>query len=110
MKRIEPIGIWKDGVNVQATFISATAQDNLKDAASIYYILYSGSEWPEQSVLNSGLAISGEDYQNWSADPDINTWLYNWLAGKLNITIIGDFVPKPDPTIVIETTDSEISE
>jgi len=110
MKKIQPIQIWQNGQQVEATYLDATAQDNLKDAASIYYILYSGTEWPQQSLINSGIAISGEDYENWNADPDMNTWLYNWLANKLNITIIGDFVPKPDPTIVIETTNTEISE
>lgn len=110
MKKIQSVPIWQNGSVIEATFLSATAQDNLSDAASVYYTLYSGSEWPEQSVLNSSVAIGGEDYQNWDADPDMNTWLYNWLAEKLNITIVGDYIPKPDPTVIIETTDTGVSE
>lgn len=106
MKKIQPISIWQDGKTIEANFMSAmVASDNLKDAASFQYTLFAGSESPSISVVQGGIAIGGEDYQNWNANPDINSAAYEWIAGKLNITIIGDYVP-----VVIEPIVEEITE
>jgi len=43
---------------------------------------------PSQVLVEGNLAIDGEDYQTWDADPSANAWAYNWAAGKLNLTIV----------------------
>jgi hypothetical protein len=88
MKIIKPITIWQNGVNVEANRMSLTVQDNLKDAASFYYTLYAD----DNAVINSGIAMGGEDYENWNNDADINNAAYEWVASKINVEITGDYV------------------
>jgi hypothetical protein len=33
--------------------------------------------------------MSGDDYDAW----ETNEYAYDWVAGQLNLTIIGDYVP-----------------
>jgi hypothetical protein len=41
-----------------------------------------------ENLITATLDISGQDYKDWSATPDANTWIYNWAAGKLNLVLI----------------------
>lgn len=110
MKQIQPIKIWQSGTFIEANYLSAmVASDNLKDAASFQYTLFAGQDNPSISVLNGGLAMGGEEYQDWNANPDINNAAYEWIAGKLNLTIIGDYIA-PIPEVIEETTEETTEE
>ena len=99
MKIIEKIQIWQNGTTVEANRFSVmSASDNLSSAASFQYTLYAD----DMPVQNGGIAIGGQDYEDWNAEPDVNTWAYNWVAGKLNITILGDYVPPVIEEPVVE--------
>jgi hypothetical protein len=40
-----------------------------------------------QQWAQGNLTISGTDYDNWNATPDINDAAYVWAAGQLNLTL-----------------------
>jgi hypothetical protein len=88
MKQIQPIDIWingetKTGVNFSVNCIF----DNYENSATNYWQILDA----DLNVLaSSNLTIDGQDYINWGDQPamDINTWIYNWVADKLNLTII----------------------
>lgn len=101
MKKIEPIQIWQNGQQVEATYFAAVSQsDNLKDAASFQYTLFAGTDNPSVSVASGGFAMGGEDYANWDGS---NDYPYIWLAEKLNLQIIGDYVKQPEIVTPVDT-------
>ena len=101
MKSIEPISIWKDGEQHQANQLSVVSiYDDLLSSATFYYKL---SEAPVEEVDGEGnvktlsaggvladgnVDISGEDYENWGNDEDINLGAYQFVAGKLGLTLV----------------------
>ena len=87
-KQIEPINIWvngeiKTGVNFSVTCIN----DNYENSATNYWQVLDADG---QGISQGNLSISGQDYIDWGNQPAmaINTWIYNWSATKLNLTII----------------------
>jgi hypothetical protein len=100
--KIQPITTWFNGEPQTATnFTLRSIADNLTTSATLYYELQkelvSEVIEPKNSISNNGnfenlitatLDISGQDYKDWSATPDANTWIYNWAAGKLNLVLI----------------------
>ena len=52
----------------------------------------------QQQLAQGNLTMTGEDYQAWQT----NEYAYDWVAGQLNLTITGDYVPPvppaPEPT------------
>jgi hypothetical protein len=91
MKIIEPITIWGQGIKSEAIKLNASAQYvNFNISATIYYSLHDA----EGKLISDGyLTLEGEDYQLWNND----TFAWDWIAEKLNLTIIGDYV-NPDVT------------
>ena len=87
MKTIEPISIWDAGQNKQADILNAFAVNvTLNVSATFYYTLSN-----EQEQLTQGnLTMSGEAYAEWSNNDD---YAWEWIAGQLNLTITGDYVP-----------------
>jgi hypothetical protein len=99
-KTISPVGIWKDGKSYQANELSVISiNDDLKTAATFYYRL---SEAPVEEVDGEGVktvvspgglladgnvSISGEDYDEWGTASDINLAAYEYVAGKLGLTL-----------------------
>lgn len=103
MKIIKPIKIWQNGTTVEANRMSLIVQDNLKDAASFYYTLYAD----DNAVANGGIAMGGEDYENWDGS---NDFAYEWVAKQINVEIIGDYEapiiePKDEP-ILLDSNDN----
>lgn len=97
MKVIQPVTVWYNGQDVQASVLNAfVSADNLKDSATFTYQLFEELGEPPLvgtvTVSSNYLTMTGEDYDNW----DNNEYAYNWIAGKLNLTIIGEYVP-PTP-------------
>ena len=92
MTPIQPINIWKDGQNHQANAINVQLiQDNLKDTAVFRYSLIDHSNDDEISdmVLCQGnLMITGEQYEQWGQDQDVNLGAYVWVCQQLNVTMI----------------------
>lgn len=94
MKTIQPIVIWSLGQVKQGTILNAyVVSDNLKDSATFYFAIQSDNE-----VLSQGnLVMTGEDYDGFVS----NDYAYSWVAGKLGVTITGDYTP-PTPEVIAE--------
>lgn len=126
MKTIEPVSVWFNGNEVQATVLaSSSTNDNLFNSATFNYQLLQVIVSPENpyieilNILTSGnLLMDGETYQAW----ETNDYAYDWIAQQLNLTITGNYVPpvppapeppQPEPTPepeVEETPEPEIEE
>jgi hypothetical protein len=109
MKTIEPVQVWYNGQEVNATVLNAYASNvELNVSASFYYTLYSINEYNYINQVNSGvLKMQGQAYQDW--DQDAFAW--DWVAAQLNLTITGEYVPPfppmpIPPTPIIPTTTS----
>jgi len=88
MKQIQPINIWVNGEQKQGTQFSVTGiYDNYESSATNLWQIY---DIDSQSIAQGNLTIDGQDYIDWGNQPAmaINTWIYNWVADKLNLTII----------------------
>jgi len=86
MKAIQPVSIWANGVNSQATQLSLTIiNDNLETSATLYYQLLSEDG---TQLAQGNLTIDGEEYQTWGASSDINSEAYAIAATKLALTLI----------------------
>jgi hypothetical protein len=91
--KIQPITTWFNGEPQTASnFTLISINDNFTSSAVLYYELQKeivdGESVSYENLITANLDINGADYQEWSAEPDANTWIYNWAAGKLNLTII----------------------
>ena len=94
MKTIQPVSIWTNGsVQTATKFNMNSIFDNLEDSATFYYELLSstldteGNEVLDQ-LAQGNLSMTGADYQNWDASPNINDAAYQWGATQLNLTIV----------------------
>jgi hypothetical protein len=97
MKAIESIPIWIKGHVKQATILKSHGTNlQLNKSADFWYGLLDEN----QEVLASGsLTLEDTDYQKWDAD----TFAWNWIAAKLNLTIIGDYVPPVVDEVMTQT-------
>ena len=91
--KIQPITTWFNGEPQTASnFTLISINDNFTSSAVLYYELQKeivdGDSISYENLITANLDINGQDYQSWSVEPDANTWIYNWAAGKLNLTII----------------------
>jgi hypothetical protein len=93
MKRIESVTIWKNGEQLEANFLNAfISNDNLATACSFYYSLNISRDGTEanplilgQVVAEGNLTMDGEDYLAWGGS---NDYAFNYIAEKLNLTLI----------------------
>jgi len=86
MKAIQPVSIWANGVNSQATQLSLTIiNDNLSTSATLYYQLLSEDG---VQLAQGNLTIDGEEYQTWGEASDINSDAYTIAASKLSLILI----------------------
>jgi hypothetical protein len=93
--KIQPITTWFNGEPQTASnFTLRSIADNLETSAVLYYELQKeivdGESVYYENLVTANLEISGTDYQEWSVEPDANTWIYNWAAAKLNLVLIAD--------------------
>ena len=91
--KIQPITTWFNGEPQTASnFTLRAIADDFTTSATLYYELQKeiidGESVSYENLITANLDINGQDYKDWSATPDANTWIYNWAAGKLNLTII----------------------
>jgi hypothetical protein len=96
-KQISPVTIWVNGESKVAEYLQVTGiNDNYESSATNYWALFTkvvdaeGVESQGEQVAQGNLTIDGQDYINWGDQPamDINTWIYDWVANQLNLTII----------------------
>lgn len=115
MKTIQPVTVWYNGQEVQATVLNAYAQnDNLINSATFQYQLFEQVNTPVPgpsttgivSVATNYLTMSGEAYANW----DTNDYAYDWIAQQLNLTITGNYVPPTPVPPTPQTTTSTTTE
>lgn len=104
-KTIQPISSWQNGEEKQATvFVLTSSYDNLSTSATFQYQLNEIIAPPTpptpmpvypmyNTLVNSSLNISGQDYLDWDAATDANDWAYNWAAAQLKLTITGEYAP-----------------
>ena len=86
MKQIQPVSIWYNGNQVEATKLNAyVVSDNLLDTATFYYGLISADNI---QLTQGNLSMTGFDYEAYNTSPDANEYAYNWVATSLNITLI----------------------
>ena len=101
MKTIQPVTVWFNGQEVEATILSASCMnDNLSISAIFNYQLIQQSTYPNDpsmeylyTVAQGSLSMTGEAYQNW----ETNDYAYDWVAQQLNLTITGNYVPPAPP-------------
>jgi hypothetical protein len=96
-KKIQPLTIWNNGNTKVVEYLQVTCiNDNYESSATNYWQLFTkvvdeeGNDKQGEQVAQGNLTIDEQDYINWGDQPAmaINTWIYNWSANKLNITII----------------------
>jgi hypothetical protein len=86
MKQIQPVSIWYNGNQIEATQLNAyVINDNLVDSATFYYALLNADNI---SLTKGNLYMTGFDYEAYNTSPDANEYAYNWVATNLKITII----------------------
>ena len=92
MKQILPVNVWFNGQVYQAKFLNAyIINDNLTNSATFWWGIYAEGDVagePGQNVASANLTISGQDYIDWNANPDINEDAYIWIADQLGLTLI----------------------
>lgn len=107
MKTIQPISVWFNGQEVEATVLSSNcSDDNLSNSATFNYQLIQVVPNPANPYIDyllpiaSGiLYMTGEAYKNW----ETNDYAYNWVAQQLNLVITGNYVPPVIPTTTTTT-------
>ena len=68
--------------------------DSLDNVANLQWSLMEknvdaeGNEYAGATIQSGVLEIGGQDYADWSTEPDANTWVIDWAATQLNITLI----------------------
>jgi hypothetical protein len=112
MKTIQPVSVWFQGAEVEATVLSSNCNyDNLSTSAQFSYQLIQVVVNPENPymeqltiVANGTLLMDGQTYQNW----ETNDYAYDWIAQQLNLTITGEYIPPvPPPPTTTSTTTTE---
>lgn len=85
MKTIQPINIWNNGQQLQATILNAYAINVILNTnATFYYTLMTEDRI---QVAEGNLTMSGADYQQW----DLDSYAWDWISSQLNLTITGDY-------------------
>jgi hypothetical protein len=95
MKSISPVTIWKNGESQEANLLNAIIiNDNLQTSCSFYYQLCSSGEGTEsmpliihQTLAEGNLTMDGENYLAWNGS---NDYAFDYIAEKLNLTLINE--------------------
>ena len=109
MKQIQPVMVWSDGQQQQATVLNSYVMgDNLSTQALFYYAignLTSDTGVVTLNTLASGqMTMMGEAYLDWQT----NQYAWDWVAQQLNLTIIGDVTTTTTTTTAPTTTTTTI--
>jgi hypothetical protein len=84
MKQISPV-VFPLNLGTATILNAYCINDNLNNSATFYYALLSDT----QAQLSQGnLTMEGQDYADWTT----NDYAYNWVASKINVVIVGEYV------------------
>lgn len=91
MKAIQNVQVWKNGEEKQANALGLILiNDDLATNANFYYQLLASSEVEgnvsTEQLADGNCSMSGQDYLDWD---DSNDGAYDFVAEKLNLTIVG---------------------
>ncbi len=98
MKTIQPVSIWDNGQNLEATVLNSYAVNvTLGTNATFYYCLMSEKQNGslDLTLREGNLNMTGEAYTQWTVD----SYAWDWVAAELNLTITGDYVPPVTPDV-----------
>jgi hypothetical protein len=84
MKQISPV-VFPLNLGTATILNAYCINDNLSDSATFYYALLSDTK---SQFSQGNLTMEGQDYANWVT----NDYAYNWVASKIDVTIVGDYV------------------
>jgi hypothetical protein len=84
MKTISPV-VFPLNLGTATIFNAYCINDNLSDSATFYYALLSDTK---SQFSQGNLTMEGQDYADWVT----NEYAYNWVASKIDVTIVGDYV------------------
>lgn len=103
MKTISPVNIWHEGTLKEATLLEAfSSYDDLKSYATLSYRIMQAPAAPEgpdpmmapvmmNNIIATGsIYMGGQDYIDWD---NSNEQAYDYIAEKLNLTIVPDPAP-----------------
>ena len=91
MKLIKEVSIWNSGITREASILDAYVINLvLNQSATFYYGLYVKNEDGSkgETLASGNLAMVGEDYLDWTSDDGV----WEFIADKLNLVILGDYV------------------
>jgi hypothetical protein len=95
MKQIQPVSIWGNGTTEQAEILNVYGINlQLGKSADFYYSISSKNSNADIGIqlAQGNLSMNDEEYNEWGNDDD---YVWEFVATKLNLTIIGDWV-KPE--------------
>jgi hypothetical protein len=102
MKQIQPVTVWYNGQEVQATVLNAYGQsDNLLNQAVFPYSIGNVSAdaaFLLKPLVSGSLIMTGQAYLDWQT----NQYAWDWIASQLNLTIIGDVTTTTTSTTTTE--------
>lgn len=101
---IQPLPIWKNGSVLAADMLNLyVVNDDLRSACVFHYSLHRKSPRPPsplvpedpatepaytyESLTEGNLYMSGDAYDGWNTETDINGAAYQWAAHQLGITL-----------------------
>lgn len=83
---IQPVTVWTSTGQQQVNELKVVSNnDNLKDTTTFAWSMGIDSNFP---LVVGDITMTGQDYINWNATPDINTAAYQWVAQQIGVTII----------------------
>ena len=86
MRNIQPLTIWKEGQNVQASILKMQINfDNLETHAILQYELTNNIN---ETLVTGTSTITGTDYDNWSNGGNSNDEAYQYVASYLNLILL----------------------
>ena len=83
MKQIQPV-VFPLNLGT-ATILNCVGSDNFSTSVTIYYQLLSETN---QLLQAGNLTMSGFDYESYNTSTDGNSYLYQWTAIELGVTLI----------------------
>ena len=101
MKNIQAIPMWDNGVSKEGKILSTYAINvSLDHSATFWYGIFAETEDGGQGELlaQGNLSMTTEEYELWENDE----YAWDWVAGKLNLTILGDITTTTTTTVAID--------
>ena len=103
MKTIQPVSIWDNGIDINATILNAYGTNViLNTSATFTWELRYEEQNGRLKILTQGqIYMSPEEYAKWNTD-DV---AWDFIAEKLKLTITGDYIPPVPVPPVPEITE-----